>query len=84
MTAVQQPDASTRPGIEQVDPEDFAEILKATRDFVRGKVVPRENEIMEKDEIPADLRAAVAAMGLFGYAIPQEWGGGGGGGAVSA
>src|SRR5690349_1753213 len=75
MTAVQQSDAATRPGIEQVDPDDFADILKATRDFVRGKVVPRENEIMEKDEIPPDLREAAAAMGLFGYAIPQEWGG---------
>jgi acyl-CoA dehydrogenase len=75
MTVVQQTDVATRPGIEQVDPDDFAEILKATRDFVRGKVVPRENEIMENDEIPPDLREAVAAMGLFGYAIPQEWGG---------
>jgi acyl-CoA dehydrogenase len=25
--------------------------------------------------IPADLRAQAADMGLFGYAIPQEWGG---------
>jgi len=73
--AVQQPDPATRPGGEQVDAEDFGEILKATREFVRTRVVPRETEIMEKDEIPADLRKAAAEMGLFGYAIPQEWGG---------
>ena len=30
---------------------------------------------MENDEIPGDLRQAAADMGLFGYAIPQEWGG---------
>nr|WP_221213294.1 acyl-CoA dehydrogenase family protein [Prauserella sediminis] len=65
----------SKPGLEQVGDEDFAAILAATRDFVRSRVVPRENEIMEADAIPDDLRAQVADMGLFGYAIPQEWGG---------
>src|ERR1700734_2365296 len=59
----------------QVTAEDFTEILRATREFVRVRVVPRENEIMEADEVPADLRAAAAELGLFGYAIPQEHGG---------
>ena len=59
----------------QVSAEDFAEILRVTRDFVRSRVVPRETEIMEADEVPADLRAAAAELGLFGYAIPQEHGG---------
>ena len=45
------------------------------RRFVRHDVVPRENEIMAADRIPDDLRAAAAQMGLFGYAIPAEWGG---------
>jgi len=63
------------PGPEQVSDEDFAEILQATRAFVRDRVVPRELEIMENDAIPDDLRQAAAEMGLFGYAIPQEWGG---------
>ncbi|MDP3889887.1 acyl-CoA dehydrogenase family protein, partial [Nocardioides sp.] len=30
---------------------------------------------METDTIPDDLRSAAAELGLFGYAIPQEWGG---------
>jgi acyl-CoA dehydrogenase len=59
----------------QVCAEDFAEILQATRAFVRERVVPRETEIMDKDEVPADIRSAAAELGLFGYAIPQEWGG---------
>jgi len=63
------------PAPTQVSDEDFAEILAATRDFIRTKVLPRENEIMAADAIPDDLRAAVADLGLFGYAIPQEWGG---------
>jgi acyl-CoA dehydrogenase len=58
-----------------VSPEDFAQILAQTRDFVRKQVVPREQEIMDADAIPDDLRAKVTDMGLFGYAIPQEWGG---------
>ncbi|MFV2177737.1 acyl-CoA dehydrogenase family protein [Actinomadura sp. LOL_016] len=60
---------------EKVGDEDFAAILGQVRRFVRDDVVPRENEIMATDRIPDDLRAAAADMGLFGYAIPQEWGG---------
>ena len=57
-------------------PDDvFADVLKQINSFVRTKVVPRELEIMASDAIPADLRAQAAEMGLFGYAIPQEWGG---------
>ncbi len=63
------------PAPSQVSAEDFAEVLRVTREFVRSRVVPRESEIMEADEVPADLRAAAAELGLFGYAIPQEWGG---------
>lgn len=58
-----------------VDAEDFADILAATREFVRTVVVPREQEIADADEIPADIASTLAEMGLFGYAIPQRWGG---------
>ena len=57
-------------------PDDvFTDVLKQIKHFVRDRVVPRELEIMATDAIPADLRAQAAEMGLFGYAIPQEWGG---------
>ncbi len=57
-------------------PDDvFSEVLKQISHFVRSRVVPRELEIMNTDTIPQDLRAQSADMGLFGYAIPQEWGG---------
>jgi acyl-CoA dehydrogenase len=62
-------------GAESVSDEDFAQIRAATRAFVRNKVVPRELEIMATDTIPDDIRRQAAEMGLFGYAIPQEWGG---------
>jgi acyl-CoA dehydrogenase len=59
----------------EVSDEDFREILAQTRHFVRNAVVPREQEILADDRVPDDLREQAAKMGLFGYAIPQEWGG---------
>ncbi|MFW0873041.1 acyl-CoA dehydrogenase family protein [Rhodococcoides corynebacterioides] len=57
-------------------PDDvFSDVLKQVSHFVRSRVVPRELEIMNTDTIPQDLREQSAEMGLFGYAIPQEWGG---------
>lgn len=61
--------------ISAVGPEDFADILAQTREFIRKEVMPREQEIADTDSIPDDIRRNAAAMGLFGYAIPQEWGG---------
>ncbi len=58
-----------------VSDEDFQEILAQTRHFVRSAVVPREQEILSDDRVPDDLREQAEKMGLFGYAIPQEWGG---------
>ncbi|MFB9781672.1 acyl-CoA dehydrogenase family protein [Rhodococcus baikonurensis] len=59
----------------QVDEDDFADILATAREFIRKEVVPREQEIADTDAIPEDIRKKAAAIGLFGYAIPQEWGG---------
>ena len=58
-----------------VGDDDFREILAATRDFVRSFVVPRESEILDDDAVPDDVRERAKRMGLFGYAIPQQWGG---------
>ena len=58
-----------------VSDQDFAYILASTRDFVRTAVVPREQEIMADNRVPDDISDAAKKMGLFGYAIPQEWGG---------
>ncbi|MFC5820736.1 acyl-CoA dehydrogenase family protein [Nonomuraea harbinensis] len=55
--------------------DEFEEILKQVRQFVRNRVVPREQEIADSDAIPDDLRRQAADMGLFGYAIPAEYGG---------
>ena len=59
----------------EVSDDDFREILAQTRHFVRSAVMPREQEILSDDRVPDDLREQAKKMGLFGYAIPQEWGG---------
>jgi acyl-CoA dehydrogenase len=58
-----------------MDAQDFADVLAAVRIFVREQVIPREEEIEETDEIPAELRQVSREMGLFGYALPEEYGG---------
>ncbi|WP_118915526.1 acyl-CoA dehydrogenase family protein [Mycobacterium shigaense] len=65
----------TTADIPEVSDEDFRDILAQTRDFVRTAVVPREQEILDEDRVPDDLRDQAKKMGLFGYAIPQQWGG---------
>ncbi|MFL6055278.1 MAG: acyl-CoA dehydrogenase family protein [Actinoallomurus sp.] len=58
-----------------MDAQDFADVLDAVRTFVRERVIPREDEIETTDTIPDDLRQAAADMGLFGYALPEAYGG---------
>jgi acyl-CoA dehydrogenase len=58
-----------------VQEQELADILQTVREFVRKDVVPREGEIEENDEVPASIRATARAMGLFGFTIPQEFGG---------
>jgi acyl-CoA dehydrogenase len=58
-----------------VDDNDLGEILSAVRRLVRDQVVPLEAEIDETDEVPAHLRQAAMDMGLYGFAIPEEYGG---------
>ncbi|ANW62787.1 acyl-CoA dehydrogenase [Mycobacterium sp. djl-10] len=59
----------------EVADDDFRDILAQTRHFIRTVVVPREPEILADDQVPDDLREQAQKMGLFGYAIPQQWGG---------
>jgi acyl-CoA dehydrogenase len=58
-----------------VDPAVFAEVLSSTRQFIRERVVPREAEIDDRDEVPEDLRQAARQLGLYGYALPEKHGG---------
>jgi acyl-CoA dehydrogenase len=54
---------------------ELADMLSEVRRFVRAEVLPREEEMDARDEIPGELRAKAATMGLFGFALPAEYGG---------
>jgi acyl-CoA dehydrogenase len=54
---------------------DAADIIETVRRLVRERVVPQEQQIDDNDEIPAGLIEAAAEMGLYGFAIPEEYGG---------
>src|SRR4051812_11490358 len=58
-----------------MDADVFAQVKDAVRQLVREVVVPLEEEIDLDDRIPEELRSAAADMGLFGYALPEEYGG---------
>ena len=58
-----------------LDSETFGQLLDTVRRFVRERLVPREAEVAANDTMPADLIAEMRALGLFGLAIPEEYGG---------
>ncbi|MFW3171439.1 acyl-CoA dehydrogenase family protein [Geodermatophilus sp. CPCC 206100] len=58
-----------------MDADDFRQVRDAVRQLVREVVVPLEERIETEDRIPDELRARAAEMGLFGYALPEEYGG---------
>lgn len=58
-----------------MDAESFDQVLSAVRDLVRNEVVPREQEIEDTDRVPDEVRKLAVDMGLFGYALPEEYGG---------
>ncbi|UGT62540.1 acyl-CoA dehydrogenase family protein [Nocardia asteroides] len=66
---------TSAPGDDAVTEEEFREILAQTRKFVREVVLPRERDIAADDRVPDDIVERAKAMGLFGYALPPEWGG---------
>ncbi|MNQ20427.1 Acryloyl-CoA reductase (NADH) [compost metagenome] len=59
------------------DPDGFPAFLDSLRRFVRAELAPREAEVARLDEVPADLVSAMAAQGMFGYSIPEAYGGAG-------
>jgi acyl-CoA dehydrogenase len=54
---------------------EFDELVSLLRGFIRREVMPAEAGIDESDEIPARLIDQAKEMGLYGYALPAEYGG---------
>ena len=54
---------------------EFDQLLDLLRAFIRREVMPAEAGIDESDEIPPRLVEQAKEMGLYGYALPAEYGG---------
>ena len=57
------------------DPETFNILLETLRRFVRERLIPAEQQLVDNDEIPPAIIAEMREMGLFGLTIPVEYGG---------
>ena len=59
------------------DSQGFEAYLASLRRFCRERLIPREAEVANLDEVPSDVVREMAAQGLFGYSIPEAYGGAG-------
>ncbi|MBV9282854.1 MAG: acyl-CoA dehydrogenase [Chloroflexi bacterium] len=57
--------------------DDQRMIRDAVRDFARGEVAPRADEIDRTGAFPADLVRKAAQLDLLGIVVPEEYGGAG-------
>ncbi len=51
------------------------DILTAVREFVEKEIIPQAQHLEHADEYPEEIVAGMAAMGLFGLTIAEEYGG---------
>jgi len=57
------------------DAEIRVQLIETVRRFVREKCVPLEAQVGETDEMPQSIVDEMKALGLFGSAVPEEYGG---------
>jgi acyl-CoA dehydrogenase len=50
-------------------------LIEQVRRFVTEKCVPAEADVAEKDEVPQEIVDEMKHLGLFGIAVPEEYGG---------
>jgi acyl-CoA dehydrogenase len=58
-----------------IDADSFELLLATVRRFIRERLLPREDDVEERDEVPPEIVGEMKAMGLFGLSIPEEYGG---------
>jgi acyl-CoA dehydrogenase len=58
-----------------LDPDVLSHLLETVERFVNERLRPLEAKVAEDDRIPERVVAEMRDLGLFGLAIPQEYGG---------
>ncbi|MDR2452520.1 MAG: acyl-CoA dehydrogenase family protein [Candidatus Accumulibacter sp.] len=57
------------------DQETLNLLLDTVSRFVRERLIPAEETVIENDEIPADIVSEMRELGLFGLCVPEQYGG---------
>jgi len=57
------------------DPDTLAALRDGVARFVRDRLIPNEALVADTDAIPGPIVAEMKALGLFGLAIPEAYGG---------
>jgi len=57
------------------DKDSFDPFLDSLRAFVRERLVPSEERVARENAVPDELVAEMAAQHMFGYSIPEAYGG---------
>ncbi len=60
-----------------MDSETFDQFAEQLERYVRERLIPAENEVIENDRIPDEIVTEMREMGLFGLSVPEEYGGAG-------
>ena len=55
--------------------DEFSLFLDSLKKYCKEKLIPREAEVALLDEVPADIVHDMANFGLFGFSIPEAYGG---------
>ena len=53
------------------DQQILDQLLEAVARFVSQELIPKEAQVAEQNDIPTELVAKMAGLGLFGLSIPQ-------------
>ncbi len=59
------------------DQSRFDQLIASTREFVREIAMPNEARVEYDNAIPAEIVSTMRRIGLFGWSIPQQYGGAG-------
>ena len=66
--------STINPGMDQDTFEQFHDQLQR---YVRERLLPAEQDVIEKDAVPEDILSEMKDMGLFGLTVPEDFGGAG-------
>ncbi len=58
-------------------PEDAKMIRDTVRDFAENVIKPKARELDEKEEFSPEINRQIGEMGLFGFMVPEKYGGNG-------